>query len=103
MEKLKTLLQILFNVIILTFMLKSLWYFAPELLSFMVEPGFLTASQVVAVIISFTFSPSKSSNDPYLHWQQKAIGRTTFILFAGAYILAVEAVKWLYMTIELWM
>ena len=70
MQQLKTFGQILANVSILTVLLKSLWYHAPEMLRYLSEPDWLTAHIVSAVFVAFTFSPAA------LTWDGKAKERT---------------------------
>ena len=88
-SQLKTFGQILFNVSILTVLLKSLWYHAPEMLRYLAEPDWLTAHIVSAVFVAFTFSPAA------LTWDEKAKERTIFILFVLAYTAALWGLKWL--------
>lgn len=98
MENIKTLINILLNVIILTVMFNMMWYFVPKMLEdFGSIMSIMVSSQIVAVIISFTYTPSESHKDPDKHWKAKAEGRTVFISFASVYIFVVEAIKWLFM------
>ena len=97
-SQLKTFGLILINIQILTVMFIIAWYLVPKLVESSGVMFYLIATQIAAIIIAFTFSPSSTE------WDGKAGERMAFLVFAGAYIgiiqVIIQAARWFYTTIE---
>jgi len=95
-SQLKTFGLILINIQILTVMFIIAWHLVPKLVESSGVMLYLIATQVAAIIIAFTFSPSSTE------WHGKAMERMAFLAFAGAYIVIIEGVKCLGLMIVIW-
>jgi hypothetical protein len=102
MKQQNTILTMLSNFLILCIMLNLAGYFWYEMIQSDGVLKYLLSAQLTAVIISFTFSPSKSDEEEAKHWLLKANCRQKFLILASVLIAAIEAIKairWFYLMI----